>query len=245
MKTIIAANWKMHKTADEAMEYMEQFARIHTQEEQKEIVFFPATMHLPLLKEGGNIKIGAQNIHTEQKGAYTGETSIRMIAPHCSWVLVGHSERRREAHESNKEANKKAILSLENGKNVMFCIGENKEQRTTGKTESVLKEQLEEGLKNIHSLNNIAIAYEPSWAISNGDPLHKTATPEDAKQAAQLIRSILKEKYQNAEDTPILYGGSVKRDSVGMFTSLPNINGVLVGGASLDAEHFSEIIKRA
>ena len=245
MKTIIAANWKMYLTADEAMGYMEQFAKIHKQEEHKEIIFFPATMHLPLLKEAGNIKIGAQNIHSKEKGAYTGETSIRMIAPHCSWVLVGHSERRREAHESNEETNVKAKLSLENGKKVMFCVGENREQRAAGRTENTLREQLEKGFKDINSLQNIAIAYEPSWAISNGDPNHKTATPEDAEQAAQLIKSILKEKYSTVEGTPILYGGSVKKDSVEMFTSLPNINGVLVGGASLDAEHFSEIIKRA
>ena len=244
---IIAANWKMYKTLPEVVSYFSQFNRVLEtlpNKQSKEIIFFTPSMLLTTVKSVAHNSIGAQNIHHEEEGAFTGETSIKMIKDLCSWVLAGHSERRLHCHETDEQINKKVKLALQHQKKVMLCIGETTEEREQGKTEEVLKMRLFNTLKGVYTLKNVAITYEPYWAISNGNPLHQPATPEMVEKVHTNIYNTLLEKYSpdEAGNIAILYGGSVKKENVAAFTAKQHVNGVLVGRASLDPEEFLEII---
>ena len=242
-QTIIAANMKMYKTHAEIVDYFSQYNQ-KKQETDKEVVFFVSPIFLPTTKALTNATLGAQNIHHKDAGAFTGETSITMVKPYCSWILVGHSERRQQAYETNEQINEKIKLAQKHHKKVMLCIGENAKERNAGKTKHILETKLKEGLIGINSLKNMAIAYEPYWAISKGDPNHKPATPEEVEIIHKTIKEILLEKYtsQEVNNVSILYGGSAKKDNATIFLAQPTIHGLLIGRASLDPEHFMSII---
>lgn len=242
MQPLIAANWKMHKTLSEVIDYFSRFEKYNSPT-MSPIFFLPA-IYLPTAKSLTQFHLGVQNIHHEEKGAFTGETSLQMVKDFCSWVLVGHSDRRIYTKETDAEVNKKIKLARKYNKKVMLCVGETALERNEKQTQQVLKQRLIAALDNIHDIANIAITYEPYWAISNGNPAHKPATPEDAEQAHQWIRAILTEKYtqEAAEQCPILYGGSVKKENAAIFHKQTNINGLLVGNASLDPDEFGEIV---
>jgi triosephosphate isomerase len=196
------------------------------------------------LIKGSNIKLGAQNVHWEMKGAFTGEISPLMLKDvGCEYVIIGHSERREYFKETDDIINKKIFAALKVGLKPIVCIGEKLEERESGVTEKVLEQQITEGLKGLSNedMENITIAYEPVWAIGTG----KTATPEIANTTQSFIRNKIKEIFNEniAEKVRILYGGSVKADNAKALLEQEHIDGALVGGASLDAENFIKIIK--
>jgi len=196
------------------------------------------------LIKGSNIKLGAQNLHWEMKGAFTGEISPLMLKDvGCEYVIIGHSERREYFKETDDIINKKIFAALKVGLKPIVCIGEKLEERESGVTEKVLEQQITEGLKGLSNedMENITIAYEPVWAIGTG----KTATPEIANTTQSFIRNKIKEIFNEniAEKIRILYGGSVKADNAKALLEQEHIDGALVGGASLEAENFIKIIK--
>lgn len=201
--------------------------------------------HLSMLSDGiSNLKIGAQNCHNEASGAYTGEVSAGMIkSTGAEFVIIGHSERREYFHEDDALLSKKVNVVLANGLRPIFCCGEKLETREAGQQEAVVKEQLENGLFHLDSeaILNTVIAYEPVWAIGTG----KTASPEQAQEMHQFIRSLLAQKYGEsiAASISILYGGSCKPDNAMDIFSKPDVDGGLIGGASLKASDFLAIAK--
>ncbi len=240
-KSVIAGNWKMHHTTKETKDFFEKYTSdlICTQDE---IIIFPPYTSLETaneLAESTSISIGAQNMHYEETGAYTGEISSDMLLDiGIRYVLIGHSERRKYYNETNISVNSKVIKALEKDMIPVVCIGENEKQREQGETYSILKEQIYEGLKDISSsIPSIIIAYEPIWAIGTG----KTATAEQAEDACLNIRNFLFELFgEMASEIRILYGGSVKATNIRSLMAMKNIDGVLVGGASL-GEEFVQI----
>jgi triosephosphate isomerase len=192
------------------------------------------------------VKLGAQNMHYEDSGAFTGEISNSMLkSVGCEYVIIGHSERRTIFGENDKMINKKINKALESGLKVIFCIGESLEQREEGNTNEVVKKQIVNGLINVTSddLTNIIVAYEPIWAIGTG----KTATPEQAQEVHSFIRGQIEKIYskESAENLQIQYGGSVKPENAATLLSQPDIDGALVGGACLKADSFLSIIASA
>jgi len=239
---MIAANWKMNKTPAETKDFIDTFNK-QTISDNVDVVICAPFTSLSVLKNS-KIQYGAQNIHFEESGAFTGEVSAAMIKDlGCAYVLIGHSDRRHIFSETNEEINKKIKKALEYNLKVIFCIGETHDERQANKTEEIIKTQLKIGLKDIPDIQEIVIAYEPVWAISRGDPNAKPATKEDAKKAHKMIREFLSSTYNQdtAEKTRILYGGSVKPDNIKELMQQEDIDGALVGGASLDPESFAKI----
>jgi len=248
MNPLIAANWKMNKGIKEADSFIKEF-RGYFKANNKEVVICPPSTLLPyisgLIKNMG-IKLGAQNMHFEDKGAFTGEISPLMVKDAgCEYVILGHSERRQHFNENDELINKKVKAALNHGLKPILCIGETLEQRESNITIKIIKSQLTECLKNINEneVRAIVVAYEPVWAIGTG----KNATPEQAQEVHACIRKQLGELYGNAiaSKIRIIYGGSVKPENSKELLSMKDINGALVGGASLDAKSFADICSSA
>ncbi len=245
-KKLIAANWKMYKTPSEAKAFVEAFIPLVAGHTRDEIALFPSPVLLPTVidaAKGSNIAIGAQNIHFVEEGAYTGETSVgQLIAVGGTHTLIGHSERRQYFAETDAIVNKKLHTALKHGIVPIVCIGEVLEEREAGKTEEVLKTQVTGAFAGItaETAAPIVIAYEPVWAIGTG----KTATPEMAADAHRIIRNEVAKILgpDVAGKMRILYGGSVKPDNATALLGQAEIDGALVGGASLKPDSFQAIV---
>lgn len=240
----LAGNWKMHKTVRESTELARSLAEALGTIENKIMVAPPFTSLAAVVAsvKGSPIKVGAQNMAQEREGAHTGEISPTMLKDlGVQVVILGHSERRHTYGESDELINKKVLLALEEGLEVVLCVGETIDEREAGKVEDVVGRQLEAGLSSVpeKQLSLITIAYEPVWAIGTG----KTATPEDANDVHAFVRSWIKSAYSAdaAESIIIQYGGSVKPNNVKELMSMEHIDGALVGGASLQADTFLPI----
>ncbi len=243
-RPFMAANWKMNKTVPEAVAFADSFLPGVRDVKDAEIVIAPSHTVLFTLGtklKGSNVKLSAQNVFYEEKGAFTGEVSPSMLKDAgCEYVIIGHSERRQYFHESDEIVNRKIRASRSNGLNVIFCVGETLDQREAGKTYDVLKTQVAEGLKGVDAVVGVVVAYEPVWAIGTG----KTATPEQAQEAHAYIRTKLRDIWSGSADSiQILYGGSVTPDNVDSLMACPDVDGALVGGASLKPESFEKIVK--
>jgi triosephosphate isomerase len=249
-KTIIAGNWKMNKTQAEARVLVEDLLREIGRFDGAEIVLCPPFTALAVVSEllnpVSNIRLGAQNMHEAPSGAYTGEISAGMLRElYVRYVIIGHSERRQYFHEDNAVVNRKTKAALAAELRPIVCIGETLPEREADKWKNVLETQLLEGLVGLteKDLADIVFAYEPVWAIGTG----KTASPAQAEEAHKWIRKILGTRFSPAasERVRIQYGGSVKPENARELLSKPDIDGALVGGASLDARGFTAIIKNA
>ena len=244
-KPIIAGNWKMNKTIKEAVEFVNEIKGQVVDTDVEVVLCAPATM-LKDMKEaakGSNVKIGAQNMHFEESGAFTGEIAPAMLKEiDMDYVIIGHSERRQYFNETNETVNKKVLKALEVAIRPIMCCGETLEERESGKMEDVVKAQIVEGLNNVptEKLADVVIAYEPIWAIGTG----VTASSEQANDAIAFIRSLLKEMYNEeaSESVQIQYGGSVKPANVEEIMNQSDIDGALVGGASLKADSFMQLV---
>ena len=248
-KKLIAANWKMYKTPAEAKAFVDAFLPLVAGHSRDEIALFPSPVLLPTViaaAKGSAVSVGAQNIHFAEEGAYTGETSIGQLkAVGGTHTLIGHSERRQYFAETDDIVNKKLHTALKHGIVPVVCIGEVLAEREAGKTADVLKTQVAGAFAGIPgfaagAVASIVIAYEPVWAIGTG----KTATPEIAANAHQIIRTeVAKLLGQPVADAlRILYGGSVKPDNATALMAEAEIDGALVGGASLDPQSFAKIV---
>ncbi len=245
----MAANWKMYKTAQQTTTFFERFKPLVHGIDECEIVIFPTALCIAAAVHAAaetSVQVGGQNVFWGKEGAFTGEVSAEMLrSSGATWVLIGHSERRQYFHESDSDVLKKAQSALEAGLNPIICVGERLEERKSGKSAEVLVRQFASGLAGLteEQFAKIAIAYEPVWAIGTG----LTATPEIASEAHKAIRCEAKKRFgeEAARQLRILYGGSVKPDNVEGLMKEPEIDGALVGGASLDPESFSKIVKAA
>jgi triosephosphate isomerase len=245
-KKLIAANWKMYKTPSQAKAFVEAFLPLVAGHVRDEIALFPSPVLLPAVieaAEGSNVAVGCQNIHFAEEGAYTGETSVgQLIAVGGTHTLIGHSERRQYFAETDEIVNKKLHTALKHGIVPIVCIGEVLAEREAGQTESVLKTQVTGGFAGItaEAAAPIVIAYEPVWAIGTG----KTATPEMAADAHKIIRAEVAKLLgpEVAAKMRILYGGSVKPDNATALLGQEEIDGALVGGASLKPDSFNAIV---
>lgn len=237
-KNIIAGNWKMYKTAEETKAYFDSLLSKMGSEDL--VVIFPPMLSLKTAAEavkGSNVRVGAQNMHFEDEGAFTGEVSADMILETgAEYVLIGHSERRKYFAETDETVNLKVLKALSKGLIPMMCVGEDLDERESGKTFEVVGRQVREGLKDVEG-SGFVIAYEPVWAIGTG----RTATDEQAEEVCGFIRCTLKDMGFDAAEISILYGGSVKPANITSLMSMPDIDGGLVGGASL-TEDFIKII---
>jgi triosephosphate isomerase len=246
---IIAGNWKMYKTAAEAKALVTDLKAAASGLVGAEIVVCPTFTSLPTVAEvirGSNIQLGAQNVHWEKEGAFTGEISAAMLAEiGVTYVVVGHSERRQYFGETNETVNKRARAALDNGLKPIICVGETLAQREAGQTSHVVSDQVMAGLAGFSQddILRSVIAYEPVWAIGTG----KTATPAQAQEVHELIRCMLEKLFgaETAAKVRIQYGGSVKPANARELMSQKDIDGALVGGASLEAKGFAEIVKGA
>lgn len=232
----------MHKTIAETEAFIKEFLPLVSATKDVDIVIAPpftALQTASTLLKSSNVSLSAQDVFYEDKGAYTGEVSPLMLTDiGCKYVIIGHSERRQYFNETDEILNKKIQASLRHGLKVIFCIGESLAEREAGKTFDVLKSELVNGLKDI-PCDDLVVAYEPIWAIGTG----KTATPEQAEEAHQFIRSELKALYgSKADSIRILYGGSVTPDNINSLMACPNVDGGLVGGASLKPDSFAKIV---
>ncbi len=240
-RPLIAANWKMTKTIEETEEFINEFLPMVKDITDVDILIAPpftALASASKLLKSSNVILAAQNVYLEENGAYTGEISPRMLlSAGCTSVIIGHSERREYFSESDEIVNKKIKLARANGLDVILCIGESLEQREANKTFDILGGQLEGSLKDL-PLDGITVAYEPIWAIGTG----KTATAEQANETHVFIREWLKKNKEGADAVRIQYGGSVKPDNVVSLMSQPEIDGALVGGASLKADSFAKLV---
>ena len=246
-KALIAANWKMYKTPAEAKAFVDAFLPLVKGHDRDEIALFPSPVLLPTVIEAAkdsNVSVGAQNLHFAEEGAYTGETSIgQLIAVGGTHTLIGHSERRQYFGETDAIVNKKLHTALKHNIVPVVCVGEVLEERESGKTEQVLKTQVTGAFAGItpETAKTIVIAYEPVWAIGTG----KTATPEMAADAHRIIRTEVAKLLGDAiaANMRILYGGSVKPDNATALLGQEEIDGALVGGASLKPDSFTAIVK--
>ena len=244
-KKVIAGNWKMNMLPNEAIEYIEKLSKLVKDTNNEVVLCVPYVdlFYALLTAQNTNIKIGAQNMHFEEKGAYTGEVSPKMLkAINVEYVIIGHSERRQYFNETDETVNKKVKAAFENGLKPIVCVGETLEEREEGKTADKITMQTELALKDLtpEQVQNTIIAYEPIWAIGTG----KTATSEDANNSIKEIRKKIAEIYgQNiAQRVIIQYGGSVKSKNAKELFNMSDIDGGLVGGASLDPQEFSKIV---
>ena len=250
-KTIIAGNWKMHKTIVEAIELANGLKRelFKLDFNAVDVVLCPAFTALSevaeVLAETG-IGLGAQDIYWLDEGAFTGEVSPLMLRDAgCQFVIIGHSERRQFFGESNEGVNKKIKAALRAGLTPIVCVGENLQEREATKTFKVIDDHINNGLVDISASDmlNLVIAYEPVWAIGTG----RTATPEQAQEVHKYIRDLLKKKYgqEVSDSVRIQYGGSVKPENITELMNNPDVDGALVGGASLKVDSFSAIVVKA
>ncbi len=243
----IAGNWKMNKTVKEALELIRELKRSLQNIKDVEVAVAPPFIALyPVKKEleGSIIQLAAQNLFWEEKGAFTGEISPLMLKEvGCQYVIIGHSERRQFFGETDEMANRKVKSALSFGLKVILCIGETLKEREEGKTFSVIERQIDGGLKGLgrEDVNNLVIAYEPVWAIGTG----KTATPQQAEEVHLFIREKLEFLYSQeiSREIRIQYGGSVTPENIKGLMDQENIDGALVGGASLKADTFSKIVR--
>jgi triosephosphate isomerase (TIM) len=249
-RRIMAGNWKMYKTPQETATFFERFKPLVSGLDKCDIVIFPPAIDVPAAVNGAagsNIGIGGQNIYWAKEGAFTGETSAEMlVACNVQWVLVGHSERRHVvAAESDAEVLKKTQAALSAGLKPIVCMGERSEEHKAGKTNAVLIKQFAAGVAGLteEQFAQVVVAYEPVWAIGTG----QTATPEIAAAAHLLIRQEAAKRFGDTASGKmrILYGGSVKPDNIEGLMKETELDGVLVGGASLDPDSFGKIVKWA
>ncbi len=242
-KPIIAGNWKMNKTASEGAKLVNELAPLVKDANCDVVVCVPA-IDIPAVAEaikGTNIQLGAQNVHFEAHGAFTGEIAADMLKEYgVKYVIVGHSERRTYFNDTDETVNKRMHAALNAGITPIVCLGETLEQRRTGKTEEVLDEQIEKSLKGVDDLSRIVIAYEPIWAIGTG----VTATADQANETIGYIRKKCAEVFcpKCAEKVRIQYGGSMNAGNCKELMAMPEIDGGLIGGASLKADAFSAIV---
>lgn len=248
-KKVIAGNWKMNKTVTEAIDLANGLKRELYSIEDVDIILCPPFTALDEVAEivyESNLKLGAQNMHWEASGAFTGEVSGIMIKNlGCQYVILGHSERRQYFFETNEIVNKKTKAALTMGLLPIVCVGENLNERKTGKAFEVIEDHVRNSLMglSVEDILKVIIAYEPVWAIGTGN----TATPEQAQEVHKFIRTLLTKLYslEVAQQIIIQYGGSVKPDNTKKLMSQEDIDGALVGGASLDVKSFSEIVRQA
>ncbi len=242
-KRFVAGNWKMNGSLAQNRDLLNALIETVKNAESDVVVFPPAIyiQQVATMVEGTNIKVGVQNISPEAKGAFTGEISLSMVNDFgCDYVLIGHSERRTLYGETNEDVAKKMQAVVDAKLTPVICVGETLEERESGRTEAVIKEQLTSVIDaiGIDAFNNAVIAYEPVWAIGTG----KTATPEEADQVHDFIHCTLKVYDDNISDfVRVVYGGSVNASNVDSLFAKQNIDGALVGGASLEAEGFTKI----
>ena len=244
-KPIIAGNWKMNKTPAEAVELVKGLIPL-VKDAKCDVVVCPTAVCLPAVAEvikGTNIKLGAQNVHFAEKGAYTGELSADMLkAVGCEYVIVGHSERRQYFGETDKTVNLRATAAVKAGLTAIICVGEMKDERVDGYTDIIVAYQTQMALKGLtaEELDHVVIAYEPVWAIGTG----LTATDEQANETIGVIRKAIAEVYGDdvAQKVRIQYGGSMKGSNVKGLMAQPEIDGGLIGGASLKAEDFAQVV---
>ncbi len=247
-RMMIAGNWKMHHGPMETSEFIENLKEKYDEAPAVEAVICPPFVSLPTLVEAAPrwLKIGAQNVFYEESGAFTGEISPKMLAEiGVDYVIVGHSERRHIFKEGDDDVNQKTCVVLKYGLCPIICVGETQEERENGITKAVIDRQVRTALSEValDTLKQVVFAYEPVWAIGTG----KAATAEDAEQACRQIKEILKELggQDKSEEIPILYGGSVKPENLAEFIKKDNIDGALVGGKSLQAKAFCQLIQVA
>ncbi|RLA78184.1 MAG: triose-phosphate isomerase [Deltaproteobacteria bacterium] len=246
-KPLIAGNWKMHKTPEEARTFASQLLEELKDEREVEVVVAPPFVSLLPVKEvlgEGPIKLAAQNVHWEKEGAFTGEVSPLMLNEiGCDYVIVGHSERRGYFGETDEMVNRKVKALLDVGLRPILCVGETLKEREEGKTFQVVEAQVRGGLKDLEAGEGkeLVVAYEPVWAIGTG----RTATPHQAQEVQAFIRGILKELFgeEVARGIRILYGGSVKPENIAELMAEEDIDGALVGGASLKVDSFVRIVR--
>jgi len=242
----MAGNWKMYKTASETAAFFEAFVPLVAGASDRDIVICPTFVNLPAAVEatkGSKVEVGGQNLYWAKEGAFTGEISGPMLtAVGAKWVIIGHSERRQYFGETDETVLKRTQAALEAGLKPIVCVGERLEEREANRTNEVLEQQFNGGIAglSLEQFGKIAIAYEPVWAIGTG----KTATPEIAEEAHEHIRSLTRGKFgeTTASKARILYGGIVKPDNVKSLMAKVDIDGVLVGGASLDPKSFAAIV---
>ena len=242
---MIAGNWKMNTTVSEAVELVNEMRQGLDEIANVDKVICPPFISLATVRElikGSSIKLGVQNLYFEEKGAYTGEISPLMLADLCEFVIIGHSERRQYFRETGEIVNRKVQAALRAKLKPILCIGESFEENEVGRTEAVIAEQLRSSLAEIDFVDGLIIAYEPIWAIGTG----KAATGEQVNQTIGFIRQNIAQLYNEdiAQEMRILYGGSVTADNAAEFINQPEIDGALVGGASLKAAQFLSIVKQ-
>ena len=244
-RKVIAGNWKMNMLPNEAIEFIQSLAEKVKHSEHEVVLCVPYTdiFYSVLNTQGTNIKIGAQNMHWEEKGAYTGEVSAEMLkAVGVEYVIIGHSERRQYFAETDETVNKKLKAAHNVGLKPIVCVGESLEQRESGNAKEIVTKQVKMGLKDLtnEQIASTIVAYEPIWAIGTG----KTATKEDANETIKWIREEIENMYgkENADKVIIQYGGSVKSSNAKELFEMSDIDGGLVGGASLKPDEFSKIV---
>ncbi len=247
-KPIIAGNWKMHKTRDEALQFLFSVnVKVPNHSYVESVVCPPAPILRDLVKrQGDDLRIGAQNMHEETEGAYTGEVSAALLENiGVDYVIIGHSERREYFNETDASVNKKIHQALRYDITPIICVGESLEIRESGDTNVFVSNQVKAALKNISAeqVKKLVFAYEPIWAIGTG----KTATPKQAEETILEIRNVIESLYDSAvsDAVRILYGGSVKPANIDDLMAQPNIDGALVGGASLKAQDFLSLVEAA
>ncbi|RZI52313.1 triose-phosphate isomerase [Aeribacillus pallidus] len=246
-KPIIAGNWKMHKTLEEAKSFVKEVkSLVPPQDKVDSVVCAPALFlgQLVELAEGSELKIGAQNMHFEEIGAYTGEISPVALADiGVDYVIIGHSERREMFAETDETVNKKVLAAFKHELTPIVCVGESLAEREAGKTNEIVGDQVKKALAGVDAsaVKNIVIAYEPIWAIGTG----KSSSPEDANEVCAHIRGVIAEIYSDdvANEVRIQYGGSVKPENIKDFLNQPEIDGALVGGASLEPRSFLQLLE--
>jgi triosephosphate isomerase len=242
---LIAGNWKMNTTADEAERLvLEMLERLERTKGVEKVLCppFVSLVGISMMLQNSSIKLGAQNMYFEAKGAYTGEVSPLMLSGLCEFVILGHSERRRYFGETDEIVNQKVRAAFGNELKAILCVGERLDENEAGRTEEVIGRQVSEGLSGIAAVRDLVIAYEPIWAIGTG----RAATGEQAAATIRFIRGVVAKLWNKsiAEDLRILYGGSVTRANISEFICQPEIDGALVGGASLKAEEFVSIAEQ-
>lgn len=243
-KTVIAGNWKMHKTLDEAKAFMTNINEKLEKPTHTDVIVCAPFPFLSSMSHADKVLLGAQNMHYETSGAFTGEVSPIMLQHiGVQYVIIGHSERRMYFNETDDTVNKKLHAAFKHGLRPILCVGESLEQYENGETEEHIKQQVKKALRGLSDkqISKTIIAYEPIWAIGTG----KTATSEQANEVCKLIRSVVSRvsSIETSDDIIIQYGGSVKPDNIGELLAQSDIDGALVGGASLEVDSFLELIR--
>lgn len=241
INAIVAGNWKMNKTPSEGKVFSEKMVKKLGSKNSVDIIVCPPFTGLSSLVSSTKFYIGAQNCHFKDSGAFTGEISTSMLI-NCNveYVILGHSERRAIFHEKNNDIGQKVAKVISSGMKPILCVGETIDELNDGLAKETVQRQLQLGLKNVNSLNNIIIAYEPVWAIGTG----LTASVEKVSEIHSFIRTTLKDLFSESEsnNAPIIYGGSVNSNNADELINVHSVNGFLIGGASLDVDKFVEII---